>query len=261
MKVRIFQTLLLLVAVSAGALACGGSDTAPNGMTANDILAMSRNASASINTSQLYTTATANFLGSQMTMDSFTAEDRLNRASYYSQNISLWYDAIEPNSEVYNFNNSLYVYSSLKPKWIKTESEVDFWDEESINDLFQEFDSNSLDVNYMGMETIGGIDCYKIGFKLNLASAEDIIEYFEFNMSELDKTSLSDLECISWIDEDTYYSLKASIAGDMVVENVHVSLNMIMTITNINQPVNIVLPEAAINATVISYSDYKSGNY
>jgi hypothetical protein len=55
--------------------------------------------------------------------------------------------------------------------------------------------------------------------------------------------------------------LKGSISGDMVVENVHMSLNMIMTISNINQPINIVLPEAAINATAISYSNYVSGNY
>jgi hypothetical protein len=196
---------LLCIIVLSGAVACGGNDKAPNGMTATDILTMSQNASASINTSQLSMTATADFLGEKMTMNSFTSEDKLNHVSYYSQNASMTSYSFTSNSEVYNFNNSLYIYKSSKAKWVTTQSTVDFWDEESINDLFQEFDSHYLDANYMGIETIGGIDCYKIGFKFNLASAEDIIEYFGFNMSELDKTSLSDLECISWIDEDTYY--------------------------------------------------------
>lgn len=261
MKFRIFQTNLLFVTVLAAAVACGGNNQPPNGMTATDILTMSRNASASINSSQIYMTATVSAQGATMTMSSFTSQDRLNHTSYYSQNISMPTISFTSYTEIYNFNNSLYIYSDSKAKWIQTRSTVDFWDEEHINDLFQQVDNLSTDVNYLGMETIGGIDCYKISLKFNLASAENILEYFGFNMSELDNINLPDFKCTSWIDENTYDLVKGSITAKMAIEGITTSLNEIITYSNINQPVNIVLPEAAINATVISYSDYASGNY
>ena len=266
----------------AGAVACGGSDTAPNGMTANDILAMCHNASASINTSQLYTTKTFNNPNFSTTINSFTSKDRFNHTSFHSENTSMtskWWDNLSMTlnsetykfrEEIYIFNNSLYVYKSAEEinisKWIRTESTVDlWWDEEDINSLYQECVNQSADADYMGNEIVREIDCYKIGFTHDLSAIADILRYFNFNTSGidsgLDNGNISNLECTIYVDRNTYYPIKVSLISNLMIDNFIANMSDVKTLSSINQPVSIVLPEAAINATFISYSDYVSGNW
>ena len=268
MKVKIFGTILLFVTVLVGAAACGGNDTAPNGMTATDLLETSYNISLSLNTSQMYSTSTWSTHNDTITLtetsNEFSCIDNLNHRRYRSlnasENISSTLSSISSDSEYYAFNNSLYLYKSSTSNWIKTQSPVDSWDQERYANIFPLFTNPTPDAKYIGMETIGGIGCYKI--EQNLTSDNMMKDFGYGVMGAFGNITQSDVKCTYWIAENTFYLMKASLAGNVVwvTDNIPMSLNIseIAIYSGINQPLNISLPEAAINATEISYSDYKS---
>jgi hypothetical protein len=258
MKFRIFQTFLLFVIVSASAVACGGSYTAPNGMKAIDLLETSHNVSSTTNTSQVYMTMTFVANGTTLTANDSLYIDNLNHIKYHSTNTSLLVPLLYIG-EVYTFNTSLYAHKWSESKWIKTQSPVYSWDKERTAYLFPVF---AADAKYMGIETIEGIDYYKIEQDFNFPTFDNLMKIYGFNLSAYGSITQSDFKCTYLIDENTFYLIKASLAGNMVINNsfpVSISWNWIDL--KINEPVNIVLPEAANNATAISYSDYASGNW
>ena len=255
----------------AGAIACGDSDTAPNGMTANDLLETSYNISLSLNTSQMYSTLTMSTHNDTITLtgtsDEFSCIDNLNHRRYRSvnasENISSTPSSTTPVSEFYAFNNSLYLYKSSTANWIKTQSPVDSWDQERFANLFPLFTNPTPVAKYIGMETIGGIDCYKI--EQNLTYDNVVKDLKLGGLSAFGNITQTDFKCTYWIAENTFYLMKASLAGNVVVVmdimdnfSVPISMSTIVTYSEINQPLNISLPKAAINATEISYSDYRS---
>lgn len=268
MKFRIFQTILLCITVSAVAVACGGSDTAPNGMTATDLLETSYNISLSLNTSQMYSTMTMSTHNDTITLtvisNEFSCIDNLNHKRYRSlntsTNISSTLSSTTFDSEYYAFNNSLYLYRSSSANWIKTQSPVDSWDQERFANLFPLFTNPTPDAKYIGMETIGGIDCYKI--EQNLTYDNVMKDLKHGGLSAFGNITQTDFKCTYWIAENTFYLIKASLDGNVVVVmddfSIPINESTIVSYSGINQPLNITIPEAAINATEISYSDYVS---
>ena len=253
-------------------MACGGNGTAPNGMTANDLLETSYNISLSLNTSQMYSTMTFSGGNDTVTIGELTSNelsciDNLNHRRYrsinVSENMSSTSSSTTPVSEFYAFNNSLYLYKSSTANWIKTQSPVDSWDQERYANLFPLFTNPTPDAKYIGMETIGGVDCYKI--EQNLTYDNVVRDLKVGGLSAFGNITQTDFKCTYWIAENTFYLMKVSLAGNVVVvmdimDNFSVSIltSQIATYSGINQPLNISLPEAAINATEISYSDYRS---
>lgn len=272
MKKALLAIVLLVGLCLIFGISCSGNDKAPNGMTASEILAMCHNASASINTSKTYMTETLDSPISHDDISSFTSRDKINHAFFLAENHSTTIssgfisETSASTTERYIINNSWYEYDLFVgetniSKWIRTESEVDLWD----NSLYQECINRSADANYMGTEIIEGIDCYKIGLKHDLAAVSDILEYFCYDGSGLDSGldngGISNLECTIYIDKNTYYPIKTSLIYNIMSHNSAMKVSSVGNLSCINQPVSIVLPEAAKNATVISFSDYTSGNW
>lgn len=258
MKSKIFGAVLLCVMMLVGAVACSSSGgKAPNGMTAGEILAMSQNASASINTLQMDEIENTNVMGEEMNMSISMSMDKSNRIMNMSE--------ISPMStgamECYILNDWMYISDPIaEAQWVKTPLTEDIWNQEDTVNQQLSILSNFTDAQYIGTELVGNANCYEINVNPNMAAILGAL-----NMSDIGNVSLSDMvkSCSGtvWIDENTYYPLKTSLDVTLEVENVTVSANEVGTISNINQPVNIVLPAAAQNATSISYSDFESGNW
>jgi hypothetical protein len=258
MKRRMCGAVLLCVMVLVGAVACSsGASKAPNGVTGSEILTMANNATASINTLQGQVTMNMIAMGEEMNYSSSTSMDISNRTLYESETDAMY---INDTDMTYILNNWVYEYNpGVKAEWVRTPLTEDIWSEEyqpnAANQTLALLNFPTA-VQYIGQETVAGTNCYKINVNPNPAvilGALDMSDYGSISPSDVVKSS----SCTVWIDESTYYPLKISI--DMTISTV--LLNVVSTISNINQPVNIVLPAAAKNATAINYSTFESGNW
>ena len=269
MKLRMCGAVLLCVMMLVGAVACSsGVSKAPNGMTGSEILAMTNNATASINTLRLDSTADANIAGGEIAITISALEDVQDRNMYISMCESMTSPAFTVKIESYILNNWMYMSSPIATtKWAKTQLTEDIW-----NEWVKDYGANTelrwlqdfVDAEYVGIETINGTSCYKINVKPNvdaLSSAFSTALNTTGNLSGNIKSS----SCTAWIDENTSYPVKVS--GDMTMEmsdqtqKMELSEHIVVFISNINQPVTVVLPVEAQNATVVSYSTLKSGQW
>lgn len=229
MKLRMCGGVLLCVAVLVGAVACSsGGSKAPNGMTADEILANCQNAARAINTMQTYAIATEQ--DGNVVSDFSMSVDNSNRSLYCSGNDSM---------RLYALDNWIYSCNSTS-KWVKTQLTEDIWniilERLHLGEL-----QNCTKASYIGMESVNGTNCYKMDITSGLESVINRLGLSGFTVKSYSSTI--------WIAENTYYPVKLSenltwTEGDR--------LSVIWTYSNINQPVNIVLPAAAQNATATS---------
>lgn len=272
---RLFIPLLLAIMLNAGCSNGSTSITTPTpAMTASEILAMTNNATASMNTLQGDMIENMSIKGQYMSSSDeenssiSISADQVDRKLYESQ--IFLNPHIEPVStcnisEVYILNNWIYMYNLGQNEWIKTPLTEDIWNTEYGADEDWEIWNNSTNAQYIGMELVGGINCYKISVKPNPATISDML-----NMTGLAMFSSSNKvkNCTVWIDKSTYYPLKTSLnmtleSDSMSMEPEHftISANIVFAFSNINKPVTIVLPAEAQNATAISYSTFESYDY
>jgi hypothetical protein len=261
MRIRILGILLLCVTVLFGTVACSGGGVAPNGMTGAEILEMSQN--ASVDTAQFSATVEANAMGQAMTMYMTGAADDTNREMYMTTTAPEIYDEV---MQVYVVDDWIYMTDS-NGDWIKTELTDDIWEEQNPTSQQMGLMEGFFDAKYLGMETIGGSNCYKIAIDPNwdaLLSAADMSETEGLSNEEM-IDMIKDSSCTAWVAENTYFPMQIffsmTLEMDILGQKYSVTTDMTMTFSNINQPVTITLPAAAKNATAISYEDFMSGEW
>ena len=261
MRVRNWWGLLLCIVVLFGAVACSGGGVAPNGMTGAEILEMSQ--TASVNTAQFSATIEASAMGQAMTMYMTGAADDMNREMYMTTTAPEIYDEV---MQMYVVDDWIYMTDS-NSDWIKTELTDDIWEEQNPTSQQMGLIEGFFDAKYLGMETIGGSNCYKIAIDPNwdaLLSAADMSEPGGPSNEEM-IDMIKDSSCTAWVAENTYFPMQIffsmTLEMDILGQKYSVTTDMTMTFSNINQPVTITLPAAAKNATEISYEDFMSGDY
>jgi hypothetical protein len=260
MKLRMCGAVLVCVVILASVIACSsGASKAPNGMTASEILARYQNASASINTLQMDMTMHMGAMGDELNMSASISEDKPNRKVYAAETSPMFTGEIE----VYVLDSEMYMSNPMaKAKWVKTPLTEDLFRQALDFGVNQELIvlNNCTNAQYIGRETIGGTDCYKITVNPNPAALLSA-----FNVSGLGNVSPSDAvkssSCTVWVDGSTYYLLKMSCGMTLKFEASTGLLNSVFTTSNINQPVNIVLPAEAQNATALTNAQFESGNW
>lgn len=228
---------LLCIAILVSAIACNSSSKAPNGMTADEILARCQNASRTINTMQVHSIITSIDQGSSSNLS--VSVDNSNRSLYMSENGSIPL-AISP--KLYILNNWVYT-CNLTSNWVKTQLTEFVWDSFSSPthlDILQ----NCIKASYIGMESVDGTNCYKMDITPCLES-----EINRLGLSQFGNSSIKSCSGAILIAENTYYPVKLS--SNMTWTDGY-RLSKIVTYSNINQPVNITLPAEAQNATVES---------
>lgn len=264
MKLRMCGAGLLCVMVLVGAIACSsGVSKAPNGMTAREILEMTNNATASINTLHLDVTMNMTMhvggMSDELNVSASISVDKPNRKLYAAETWSIF----TGEAEVYILNNEMYMSNPMaKAKWVKTPLTEDFFREALDFGVNQELIvlNNFTDAQYIGTDLVGGINCYKINVNPNSAALLSA-----FNVSGLGNVSPSDdiksSSCTVWVDDSTYYLLKMSCNMAFESKDYTELVNSVFTTSNINQPVNIILPVEAQNATALTNAQFESGNW
>ena len=261
MRVRNLGILFLCIAVLLGTVACSGGGVAPNGMTAAEILEMSN--TASVNTVQFSATIEYDLMGEAATMYMTGAADEINRETYM-----IITDPEMPDEDMpmYIIDDWTYTTDS-NGDWIKTELTDDIWEESNTASQQMGLMEGFSGANYLGMENIGGFNCYKIDVDPNwdaLFSAADMTETEGLSNEEM-IDMIKDSSCTAWVAENTYFPMQIffsmTMELDMFGQQYSITTDMTMTFSNINQPVTINLPAAATNATEISYEDFMAGNY
>jgi hypothetical protein len=260
MKARCLAVLVLCVAALIGAVACSSGGTAPNGMNAAEIMTMSDN--ATVNSARFSATIETGMMGETYEMNMVGAVDEASRSMYVITTSS---DVADFSMQIYILNDWLYMLDSeYGASWIKTELTEDMWEEQNPVGSQMELLEDSIEAKYLGMETIGEFNCYKIEIIPNwdaIFSATDMEENEGYSTEEL-TDMIKDTQCMTWIAEDSYYPIQIffsmtmdmSFLGDM-------TMDITMTFFDINQPVTITLPAGAKNATEISYDDYTEGDW
>lgn len=236
------SAILLCIAVLASTIACNSSSKAPNGMTADEILARCQNASRTINTMQMQMHGITTSIDQGGSVNLSVSVDNSNRSMYWSENGS---PSLAISSKFYLLNNWVYICNSTSG-WVKTQLTEEAWD------LFSSLTrlhilQNCTKASYIGMETVDGTNCYKLDITPGLES-----EINRLGLSDFGNATIKSCSCAVWIAENTYYPVKLS---SNITWTDGTSLSKIETYSNINQPVNITLPAEAQNATV------ESGNW
>lgn len=170
--------------------------------------------------------------------------------------------------ETYVIGNT--IYSSTDGSWVKLSSEEDLWAAPqgpmNVMNLLTTMDSKTL-----GTETMDGKQAYKIQVVPNIEnmirlletvqpqSIESITPLDKKSMDEL-KRAIKELSATLWIDKVTYYPIKVELKISLLFKDVDLELgrvadiNLDMNFTlkqNFGEPVSIVLPAAAQNATSV----------
>lgn len=243
--------ILLCVAVLVSAGACTGSGgKAPNGMTADEIVSNCRNASGSINTTQMHTTLiVCNQSGCLGSINQFYTVDASNRSAYKTYNSTI----TATSSKCYVVNDWVYACNSTST-WVKTPLTEDYWNSLYRSalqplDILQSYDKAS----YLDMQPVSGTKCYQINIT---AGAEE--EATALGLGFLNTTGMQSHSCAVWIAEDTYYP--AQMAFDFTWPGGS-RTSEVVGYSTINTAVNITLPAEARNATAISYLAFESGGW
>ncbi len=241
------SAILLCIAVLVSSVSCNsGSSKAPNGMTADEILVNCQNVSNSINTIQWTETITMNTRAGESVMSVLLTFDKANRSYYELVHSSI----ANTTSVLYVLDNWAYAcYSTSTEKWVKAQLPEDSWNKMpnygpgELEILLGDYSKES----YLRLESVGGINCYKIDITPSYDAVIDAL-----NMTMTGTKKIKEFSCTIWIADDTYYPAKLST--NMTITDGS-TISVIFTYSDINQPVNLTLPAAAQNATVISYSE------
>lgn len=263
MKVRCLAVLILCVAVLMGTVACSDGGAASNGMTGAEIMAMSE--TATVNSLQFSATVETGMMGETYGMYMAGAIDEADREMYMTMTSP---DIVDYTMQIYIADDWLYMIDpEYGTSWIKTQLTEDMWEEQNLTAQNMELLDNFIKAEYIGMENIGGLNCYKIEVDPSwdaIFSATDMEETEGVSTEEI-IDMIKDTSCIAWIAEGTYYPMQIffsmTMEMDILGQVYSMTMDMTMTCSDINQPVNITLPVAAQNAEEVSYEDFMSGNY
>ena len=181
------------------------------------------------------------------------------------------------NMEYYIVDRWAYIKVSMPgmvENWTKMELPSEawemMWDSQTKIDYGQEL-MELLDISFLDSESIDGVECYVFDIGLNMTEVADYILQLMPEMGEigiepemltnlLQKMSISQTE---WIAKDTNLMLKADAQVLMEItpedvgataedfEKITMDINIEVTIHDYNQPVSVMLPPEALNATEI----------
>ena len=258
MRAKYFGIFILCIVLLLGMVACGGSKVAPNGMTGAEILEMSQ--TSSVNTSQFSAIVQVAIMGETMNMTMVGAFDEVGHEMYM---VMTEPGISDEDMQIYMVGDWIYATNS-SGEWMKTELTNEIWEKEFVVGQQLGLLEGFSDAKYLGMENIGGVNCYKIDVDPNwdaILSATNMSEVEGFTKEEI-IDMIKDTSCIVWTAENSYYPMQ--IFFSMTIDAQYlgdVAMDTTMTFSSINQPVVIDLSSEAQNATEISYEDFIAGGY
>jgi hypothetical protein len=206
-----------------------------------------------------------------MVTDSSGAFDLENRQMRMDMTMSLAMigeDEMEMGTEMYLIGDMMYMLMEIpemEPMWMKSEVPEGYWEE--MNQIESQIELlEAAQVEVIGSEMVGGIDCYVLQLTPDLERLWQIVAQQAQVTGEaaaLTEESLQEMfqsfSVKQWIAKDTYFLTKTE--ADMAVEltpeamgfpgeegllTMDITMNLLAY--NYNQPVSIVLPPEAEQA-------------
>ncbi len=180
-------------------------------------------------------------------------------------------NATSGKSETYILNDTVYI--GLDGNWtsLKLPNADLIWDRQNMVKNQAELLNNS-EIELLGSENVDGQDTYKVKVvpDMNTYSAVvseqvgSVLPVAALNLTEMFRNS--SLEWTSWITKDTHLLKKNEIQMNLVVTpetmgmpanetgnfEMHIDATATTTFSDFNQPVEIILPEGAKNATMMT---------
>jgi len=188
-----------------------------------------------------------------VTMDVTGAIDELNREMYMDTQMSMSMPLpMETGMETYIVGDWIYMGVEIPGEpamWMKMTMAEYMWEELDITsqqlDLLMDF----VEVELLGTETVGGVECYKLGVTPEM---ETLWEWAQMqgDMEELDpaldlEDIITDFSITEWVAKDTYFTTKAVIDMTMTIESDTIDMTMTMLMYGFNEAVIIELPPEA----------------
>jgi hypothetical protein len=272
MKTKVLGIGLLCAVLLITGIACketggstgggGGGAPPPNGagMTASEIM---ENANTAANTEfdtyRFIMTMIMTIMGEEVTMDATGAVDNVNQEMYMNMEMDMG-ELGDMTSDVYIVDDWMYMTMDMlgmNTGWFKTPLTEDMWEEQDLGG--QQFDllEESVTVELLGIETVSGIECYKVSVNpdmnelWNWAMSQEGMD--DMDMGYDVEEMIDDFTLIAWVAKDTFYTVKTYIDMTMTVEGETTSMIMTMTLYAFNNPVYISLPAEAADAVEMSF--------
>ena len=162
-------------------------------------------------------------------------------------------------------------YAGEGGQWQKTELTEELWQQQkSYIEQQIDFLKTAVEINYLGSEAINGTDCYALEITPSMEALGNLmaqqlqslgIDFSQLNLADLFK----EMSVKEWIAKDTYWVMKAEVAALLEMrpedlgyteddfEKMTIDTNTGLTFYDYNQPVDITLPPAALDAEEVSY--------
>ena len=158
----------------------------------------------------------------------------------------------------------------LGEQWVKTRSTTEMWEEQSQIDQQIELLQAATEVNLLGSEYVGDIECYAVELVVGAEALEKLLwqqqvgGMEDIDLEELDLAKLfKEMSVKEWIAKDSYLLMKSKVhmlmafdSSELEVpeadfEKMTMDMNLAARFYNHNQAVSIELPEEALEAQEI----------
>jgi len=158
----------------------------------------------------------------------------------------------------------------LGEQWVKTRSTTEMWEEQSQIDQQIELLQTATEVNLLGSEYVGDIECYAVELVVGAEALEKLLwqqqvgGMEDIDLEELDLAGLfKEMSVKEWIAKDSYLLMKSEVhmlmafdSSELEVpeadfEKMTMDMNLAARFYNHNQAVSIELPEEALEAQEI----------
>ena len=254
MNIRaIVSTLFCAVLLVTCSACCGGANLVPNGMTATELVEAALAAEGDLDTYQFDGVVIGSMAGGMTTaVDVKGAIDEYNKALY----IDMSNAERNESMQLYIVDNWEYINvfgPNLSSTWNKTPLISNTWETRNLPKQQVNTLRNFIGENYIGTETVGGIECYKLEVE------PDLVEVLKWATGEVDMEGLdpsidvsdivSEESVTIWVATDTNYIVQTVIEATLSIdlESVVLSISQYITMvrSQFNQPVSIELPPEA----------------
>jgi hypothetical protein len=200
------------------------------------------------------------------------AIDVVNQAMQMTMDMEMSLPDLDPqaiDANIYILEGWMYTgieIPGMGGQWLKTELTEAMWEQQGQVEQYVELLATAVEVDYKGIETVNGIECYVFEIEPDMAtlaaltleetSILGMMDLSAFNIAELYK----ELSVREWLAKDSYLLQRAEIElvfevrpGDVGAtsadfDKMTIDIGMAMRFYAYDQPFTVVLPPEALDA-------------
>ncbi|MBN2015117.1 MAG: hypothetical protein JW778_08050 [Candidatus Altiarchaeota archaeon] len=245
----------LLAAVAIGFLLLSLGCTTEEKLTAEQVRDRAVEAMENVETYSFSTDISMLMVGGEMDMGVSEAEismdgngkvDMKNKKMFMDMSMSMM--GMSMDMEQYIIDDIQYMKMPFFG-WVKNKTSADTWEQQDYAGLSGELMYTQVEL--LSDEKLDGENCYVLKVDVDLEKMMDVLGKQMGSTSMVsaeDLGSIKEAEIREWVSKDTFLVKKLFMYMNMEEEGSTLDMNMTMTFSDYNKPVDIVLPSEAENA-------------